>query len=784
MYFCRSGPGIARALACWRWRPRHRELFRMCELTEPITPRVFRRGHRNVRALPRFLWSRLLVICGAIVLAITLSILWLPLPANLQQPLTGTLTLLDCRGRELAEIASSEARVQLPRPLAEFGKWLPRVTVALEDHRFYEHAGIDWRATASAWTRNLKARRIVSGASTITQQLVKMASGRQRRSWSGKLYEAIVAWKIERRWSKERILTEYLNRSSYGNRRLGPEAAARAYFGKSTCDLTLAESIFLAGLPQAPTRFNPWRHPELAAQKYERSLARLSQLAVISGEQRALLAKSAPVVQRFDPPHLAPHFVDAVITRNPSLRGTVRTSLDLDLQNTAERFIRSHLAALNRYDITQASLVVLDNETGAVRAMVGSSNYAASQINGAMRSRSCGSTLKPFVYLAAVDRRLLTAASLLPDTAEAIRDEYADYDPQNYNHRYLGPVRLREALGCSLNVPAVFTLSQLGARATFFELQKWGFQFPRALSDYGAGFVLGNAEIRLVDLAGAYAGLARNGISMEAKFLAGEHHPMTRIASREASAIVTDILCDNDARQKTFGAHSPLAFEERIAAKTGTSSGFRDAWTVGFDKEHTVAVWAGNFDGRPMRDTFAVRSATPLWATMMHELLRRDRPLDPSEESERLVRREICAETGLLPSPLSPSKISELFLKGTEPKEDSANWFGADGKFLLPAEYAGWCASSNNTRGAHARSKAGITNPVANARYEIDPVLPRSQQMIELTATLGSRVQWFVNGAQIAPQPDGRFFWQVAPGQWNIRAIGPNGTAEETIFVE
>jgi penicillin-binding protein 1C len=710
--------------------------------------------------------------------------LWLPIPDELQKSPVGTLTLLDCRGRELAEIASPEARAQLPLRLDEMGKWLPRVTVALEDHRFYEHAGVDWRATASACGRNLKARRIVSGASTITQQLVKMASGRQGRSWFGKVYETIVAWKIERSWSKERIFSEYLNRSSYGNRRLGPEAAARAYFGKSARDLTLAESIFLAGLPQAPSRFNPWRHPELATGKYERSVSRLAQLGFISYEEQVLLAKSPPVARRFDPPHLAPHFVDAVIAQNPSLRGTVRTSLDLDLQNTAERFVRSHLAALNRHDITQAAMVIVDNGTGAVRAMVGSSNYATNQINGAIRPRSCGSTLKPFVYLAAIDRRLLTAASLLPDTAEAIRDEYADYDPQNYNHRYLGPVRLREALGCSLNVPAVFVLSQLGARKAFFELQKWGFKFPRALSDYGAGFVLGNAEIRLVDLAGAYAGLARNGIAMPAKFLTAEHHPMTRNASSEATAIITDILSDNDAREKSFGMHSALAFEERVAAKTGTSSGFRDAWTVGFDKEHTVAVWAGNFDGRPMRDTFAVRSASPLWAAMLRDLLRRDRPLDPPEETDRLVRREICAETGLLPSRFSTSRVSELFLKGTEPKEDSVNWFDADGKLLLPAEYARWCASSNNARGAHARPMAGITSPIANARYEIDPVLPRSQQMIEFTATLGDRVQWFVNGRQIEPQSNGRFFWQVAPGQWNIRAIGPGGSAEEMIFIE
>src|SRR5205807_3639994 len=366
-------------------------------------------------------------------------------------------------------------------------------------------------------------------------------------------------------------------------------------------------------------------------------------------------------------------------------------------------------------------------------------------------------------------------ASLLPDTAEAIRDEYADYDPQNYNHRYLGPVRLREALGCSLNVPAVFALSQLGARGAFFELQKWGFEFPRGISDYGAGFVLGNAEIRLVDLAGAYAGLARDGISMRAKFLTAERHPMTRIASSEAAAIIADILCDNDARQKSFGVHSPLAFEERIAAKTGTSSGFRDAWTVGFDKEHTVAVWAGNFDGRPMRDTFAVRAATPLWAAVMQGLLRRDHPLDPPMENEKLVRREICKATGLLPSRFSPAKLSDFFLAGTELRDYSSDDFAADGKLLLPDAYSRWCASRDNTIGSHVLADFRIISPPPNARYQIDPVLPASQQMVELTAALAGDVRWFVNGEQISARQDARFFWQLIPGEWHVRAVSRCG---------
>jgi penicillin-binding protein 1C len=739
---------------------------------------------RRVIPLPRALRPRSLAIYAVAVLVVAMAIVcWLPILGELQKSPVGTLTLLDSRGHEIAQLASPEARTQFPVTLENMGRWLPRVTIALEDRRFYQHHGIDWHAVAAACARNLRSRHLISGASTITQQLVKLATGREKRSWSGKLYEAIIAWKLERRWSKEPILVEYLNRSSYGNRRIGPEAAARAYFGKSARDLTLSEAIFLAGLPQAPTRFNPWRHLEQANRKYSRSLARLVELGVITRNQQLLLAQP-PKIAHIDPPRLAPHFVDAVVARNRGLRGTVRTTLDLDLQTTIERFVRSHLSALNRHDITQASVVVIENATGAIRAMVGSENYAVSQINGATQPRSCGSTLKPFVYLDAIDKRLLTAASLLADTPDAIRDDYADYDPQNYNHHYLGPVRLREALGCSLNVPAVFALSRLGARPAFYQLQKWGFDFPQGLEHYGAGFVLGNAETRLVDLAAAYAGLARGGTAMRAKFLAAEHQPITRIASTEATAIIIDILCDNDARQKSFGSHSPLALEQRVAAKTGTSSGFRDTWTVGFDKEHTVAVWAGNFDGRPMRDTLAVRAATPLWAAVMQELLRRDHPLEPPVETERLVRREICKTTGLLPSRFSPAKMSELFLAGTEPREDSADYFASDGKLLLPDVYSRWCASRDNTIGAHVRSDFRITSPPPNAHYEIDPVLLPSQQMVELTAAAASDVEWFVNNERVLPQQNSRVFWQLAPGEWNVRAVSRVGIAEETITVE
>ena len=713
-----------------------------------------------MRRLRRIILSAGLVFAAALVWAgLT------PIPPALDQALSGTLNLQDFRGRDLAQIPTADARVQMPVSLSDMGEYLPRITVALEDKRFQSHSGIDIRAVCAALWHDLQSRRIVSGASTITEQLIKISSASPRpRSLLSKLSEAAAAWKLERRWGKSQILAAYLNRVSYGNRRLGPEAAARAYFGKSAAHLTLAESVYLAGIPQAPSRFNPWRHPAAAAARYHRDLTLLAAAGVITPAQRDLLF-APPVVQHCEPPRLAPHFVDAVA-----------------------RAVRTHLASLNRADVTQAALVIVENSTGSVRALVGSSDYARVQLDGALRPRSCGSTLKPFIYLAAIDRRIVTASSLLPDTPDAIRDAYSDYDPQDFTRRCLGPVRVREALACSLNVPAVVTLSRLGARPAFFALQQWGFHFGRDFDDYGAGFILGNAEIRLVDLAAAYAGLARGGLALPARLLASRTFPVTRMASPEATAIIIDILCDNDARRRAFGTASPLAVKDasgrplRVAAKTGTSSGFRDAWTVGFDKEHTVAVWAGNFDGHPLGGLLAIRASAPLWAATMDILLRNDHPLPPPPST--LVRREVCALTGLLPCPASSARIPELFLRGTEPRENASAFFSAAGTLLLPPGYAAWCASADNTIDAQVRPEPRILTPAPGAHYRIDPVLSRAQQMLELTTTVPGNVQWSANGHPIPPQPDGRTFWKLEPGSWQIRAQSPTADLSEPITVD
>ncbi|OAI42506.1 hypothetical protein AYO41_04235 [Verrucomicrobia bacterium SCGC AG-212-E04] len=754
------------------------------------------------KRLLRFAIAALLV--AAVALTVLVASVQIP-PALLQSAPGETLTLRDARGGALAEIANDTARSQHPRPLAQLGNDLPRVTIALEDHRFDAHGGVDWRAVAGAAWRNLRNLRAVSGASTITQQLVKDALGRPPRTVANKFREAAIAWKLERRWSKAQTLERYLNTVNYGNRLLGAEAAARAYFDKAAASLDLGEAIYLAGLPQAPGRFNPWRHPAAAEYKFQRSIRRLARLGVISNEELRALSATPPKPGRFLPARRAPHFVDAVLARAKAdgvpFNGDWRTTIEPELQTMAEAMLARHLESLGRHDTTQAALVVIENESGAVRALVGSRNYFAAegQNNGALRLRSAGSALKPFIYATAIDRRVITAATILPDLPGGVRTLYADYDPQNYTGRYLGPVRARLALGNSLNVPAVHVLDRLGARQGFFELQRWGLHPARPYDDYGAGFILGNAEVRPLDLASAYAALARGGLAAErAQFLGRDDRPhLERVASAAACAIVTDILCDDSARRRTFGADSPLDVPVRVAVKTGTSSGFRDGWCAGFTGRHTVLVWSGNFDGRPMGELLSVRSAAPLWRMMIDYLLvaRHDPPVPETlAAAPGLVAVKICPLTGLLPAAIGPeSPVTEYFLPGTTPREDAANSFVADPRggsprLLLPPEYAAWCRSVQNGINAVARSPDGlaITSPADGANFFVDPNLSPTQQMIELStnAPNPAAVRWSANGQPLSTDPVGRTFWKLARGEWEIRAEDGNATAITHVAVE
>ena len=692
---------------------------------------------------------------------------FLPDARALSPPATPVLE--DIRGRPISSPATDIARDSRPAPLEEFGPWLPVATIAVEDHRFFSHPGIDPIAMGGAALRNLWGQRIISGASTITQQTVKLGIGRTRRTFDAKWREAFSAMRLEREWTKDKILETYLNRLDYGNRRIGPVASAYAYFGKRPADLTFAEAVYLAGIPQSPSRLNPWKNPAKTLARYRRNVLRMGTQGLLpEGLTVESLLSSPPQPGNFELPDAAPHFTREALARLRSGDTIRRSTLDLDLQQAASRIVEAARKELSPLGASACGVVIVDNASGGVRAMVSSALPQHKEINTTTMPRSAGSTLKPFLYLEALDRKILTAATWLPDTEEAIRSTYADYDPQNYTHRFFGPVRVREALGNSLNVPAVVTLGKLGARETFARLSTWGFRTRGNFDDYGAGFILGNAEISLLDLAGAYASLARGGLAWKTTLLVGEPVEPVRVASEPASSIISDILCDNDARRISFGNHSPLNLGSRVAVKTGTSSGFRDGWCVGFTKEHTVAVWAGNPDGSPMNAALAVHSAAPLWRAITESLLAKgDSPVPEPKESADLERHDIARETGLVPRPDEPS-LSEWFLAGTAPTDSSATLYERRNEkevLLLPAEYAAWCAGSQNRLGAIAETgDFRILFPRDGAVFLYNPHLPANQQILVPMST-DPACEWFANGEKIEP---GHFL--LRPGDWTLTA--------------
>ncbi|MEP2777555.1 MAG: penicillin-binding protein 1C [Luteolibacter sp.] len=681
-----------------------------------------------------------------------------------------TVRLLDRGGGVISESGNAEARSWRSVKLAEVDGWVIRATLAAEDRRFYQHSGVDVVALGGSLWRNVTSGRVVSGASTITQQLIKLHAGGSQRGWKEKVVENLAALKLERKWGKQRILEAYLNRIDYGNRLRGIEAAAQGYFAKAAADLEPMEAVFLAGLPQAPSRYNPWTHPEAAASRYRQVL-------------RYLEMEDAEVPSLADRgrSQLAPHFSRHVLGR--AYGAEIRSTLDSDLQAEVLRIVEKHTTRLRPSGVSQIAVVVLDHRTGKVKAWCGSSDWEGKggQIDGVITARSSGSTLKPFLYLRAIDEGLLTAASLVPDTPDAIRAEYADYDPRNYDERFWGPVRVREALANSLNIPAVHVLAQVGARDFHRFLSRSGIPLKRGLDEYGAGMILGNGEVRLLDLTAGFGAFANGGVYVAPRFREADPVRHIAISGKGAAAVLTDILSDNDARLKTFGLRSPLAFEGvRVPCKTGTSSGFHDAWTVGATGRHVVGVWVGNFDGRAMDEVASVTGPAPVWREIIDLLLPEDGGvmIDPADAG--LVSVEICTLSGLLGCPESPGKLVEWFLPGSEPTEEASGFF-RNGKIVLPAEYALWCKSGHNYLAAEvsAGGELKIIQPMDGSVFLLDADLPAERQEIEFIAVGGEEVRWEIDGEEF-----GGGFWRLSPGRYHVKATLTERVVESVFEVK
>jgi len=679
-----------------------------------------------------------------------------PLPEGLSSAPEPSVELLDRHGRSLRQARGEEGQFHRTITYAELPQSLIDATLAAEDKRFWLHQGVDWRATFRALWQNARHGRVVSGGSTLTQQLIKLA-GRRPRNWSSKLIEAAQALRLEQVWDKQRILAAYLNRIDYGSLNAGCATAAEHYFAKPLRDLSAAEAAFLSGLPQAPSRLNPHRRFEMAKKRQEWILARMERTGALNSEER-VRAVTEPL--RLAPPgrsFRAPHFVDLLLAQAsaPFSKGIIRTTLDLELQSFVERTLRDHLSRLSAQHVRDGAVVVLDNRSGDVLALAGSPDYGrrdAGQVNGAWAARSAGSTLKPFTYLLAMERGA-TAASVVDDLPAEFATATGVFAPVNYNRRCYGPMRHRLALANSLNISAVKVLDSIGGAAALSErLRAWGLTtLNESPEHYGLGLTIGNADVRLLELANAYATLARLGEFRPYRLTAAESSRISSPASRISTHawLIADILADNTARAMAFGMESPLRFDFPVACKTGTSSDYRDNWALGFTPEFTVGVWAGNFDGSPMQSVSGVSGAAPVLHDVfvnLHERFGTTWFARPTNIVERMVH----PVTGRMVDAGRSGAVREFFSADALPERERIDDYDAAGRVRLPALYREWLASGDNWigRGAVADdtqlSKNGlrILSPVAGTVFFIDPDLGEAGRLIPLRAEGSGALEW------------------------------------------
>ena len=437
-----------------------------------------------------------------------------PLPEGLLENPAASPQLLDRHGAPILHLTLPDSSRATSVALDEIPADLVACTIAAEDKRFYRHGGIDALATLRAGRDFLAQRRVVSGASTITQQLVKISAPPTKRGPFTKLYEALAARRLEMTWSKDQILSAYLNRLDYGNLRIGTAEATRFYFQKPLADLSLAECALLAGLPQAPSRLNPVRHPQRALVRRNTVLSRLA-AAGNQGASRIAAALAEPLTLRpLAESQPAPWLAAQSKISNP--KSPIRTTLDLPLQRDLEAIVREETAKLREANLRHAAVVVIHNPTGEILALVSSADWTdprGGQLNGALAPRSPGSTLKPFTYLLAIERDHRIPASILADIPSPFRTPHGLDLPENYDRNYRGPVTLRAALACSLNVPALRELNSIGGPQPLQQLlENLGIATLGGDSSiHGLGLTLGNAPVRLLELTNAYATLARQG---------------------------------------------------------------------------------------------------------------------------------------------------------------------------------------------------------------------------------------------------------------------------------
>lgn len=621
--------------------------------------------------------------------------------------------IFDRNGELLYEIWDPQGGRRQVVPLSEMPGYLVAATLATEDANFYTNPGFDLKSIVRAAIQNFRGKDIVSGGSTITQQLIRNTlfdpKERYERSYLRKLKEVVMAYRLSQQYTKDQILEWYLNEIYYGNLAYGVEAAAQSYFGKPAKELNLAESAMLAGLPQKPSEYNPLINLKAAKERQAEVLDLMVYHGYLSPEE-AERAKREPLnfaTKQID--IKAPHFVMYVrellekkFGREKLYYGGLRvyTTLDYQMYLAVEQAAREHIARIKNLNANNAAVVTIDPKTGEILAMLGSVDYfdpkISGQINMALAERQPGSALKPFTYAIAFAQGLNPATVVVDQPWEfPVGRGQPPYRPVNHDGKWHGPVTLRQALAQSLNIPAVLVLQSVGVKNLLGFLHELGITSLNDENRYGLPLTLGGGEVKLLDLTFAYAALANGGVQVGAKVpdderkpghseyqpvailkvvdsdgnVLEEYHPPAgkRVISPQIAWLITDILSDDEARAPTYGRNSFLKLSRPAAAKTGTTDDFRDGWTMGYTPDLVTGVWVGNADSSPMRNVFGVSGAGYIWHNAMDALLK-DRPASSFERPDGLKRATAYAYVGQPEKPYMT--ITDWFLEGNVPQPE------------------------------------------------------------------------------------------------------------------
>ena len=699
----------------------------------------------------------------------------------------------DRSGNPLQEVLSQNSMRSVHVPLENISPYFIDAIISAEDKNFYNHSGVDYRAILRAFWQNVRSREIVSGASTITLQLARLLHP-QDRTFFNKVKEAYLAFRLEAGMEKNTILENYINRLPMGGNLYGVESAAKAYFGISASDLTLAQATFLASIPNSPNRLNPYHNLKEIKNRQRFVLEQMAGLGKIKIERIAGVLKEDVLLKPQDDSFLAPHFVFHLMENLPDSVQSVRTTIDREWQTLIGEQMRTIINYLKNRHVTNASALLLDNATGEILAYVGSADFFNTDIegqnDGIQALRQPGSTLKPFLYLLAMENGF-NPTTLISDIPTHYRMATGIYSPQNYSEDFHGPVRLREALANSLNVPAVRTLAKIGTEEFLKRLGQYGFKsLDKEAEYYGIGLALGGGEVTLYELTRAYSCLARLGEfrSLTEVLEVNEKttHPQKigrYISTTRLNYLIADILNDNFARTSEFGFNSILNLPFPCSVKTGTSFHFCDNWTVGFTRDYTLGIWVGNFDHTPMLKVSGVTGAGPLFANIMTSLYRNREYPGNTPRPDSLVTIRICPLSGKKPGPACPAIIEEIIQE-----QDFKIWqseecdmhIAKNNKIttVVSARFKPWAEKLGyETRYPEGTDESTfkIVNPKDGAEYLRLPNLAPEYQSVRFQldcADPQQAVQWYLNDQLIKTTTnDHAFLWEVKPGSYCLRAV-------------